>query len=103
MENPLEIRVAKVVEDGRNSPFLRWENQSPKSRCQGPMALFRESGGLDAGGNDMPLWPQRDLTTDAYRLPKTSLKLNTEATRMGQAIWLWPRAPNYKARKPPQK
>ena len=88
MENPLEIRVAKVVEDGRNSPFLRWENQPLKARCQGPLAFFRESGGLCSGGNDMPLWPQRDLTINAYRLPRNSLKLNTEVTLMGQVIFL---------------
>lgn len=98
MENPLEIRVVKVVEDGRNSPFLRWENQPPKARCQAQW-LF---SGRVVGSTLLGMICLCGLR-GTYRLPRNSLKLNMGAMRVGQAIRLWPMAPSYKARKPPQK
>lgn len=52
--------------------------------------------GFSSGGRDQPLWPQRDLNSDAHGLPSNSLKPSTEATKSSQANWQWPWVLSYK-------
>lgn len=56
-----------------------YEKMNHKARHRAPLAILMESGGFSPGGNDLPLWPQKDLTSDAHRLPGNSLELSAKA------------------------